>query len=125
MNKEQFDRLELEMANIRSRMEPDMTDLRDQVKSDTIKEKVKLTLKERLQALAQSLKVQLDEQRAQTVASAGVQFDLAQEAAMNGGDFSKVQDAVKSDPRPLVALAVGGAATLFVLRRVLRIFRRR
>jgi pectin methylesterase-like acyl-CoA thioesterase len=122
-NDERFDRLELEMADIRNRMEPDMSDLRQQIEPDTIKEKAKQTLKERLQALLASLKANLDRQKDETVEAAERQFELVQDAARNGGDFSKVQDAVKSDPRPMIALAVGLAVTLFVLRRIARIAR--
>ncbi|TCJ20557.1 hypothetical protein E0L93_01675 [Rubrobacter taiwanensis] len=117
MSDERFDRLELEIANVRNRMQPDVARLREQTRPDAIKEKVRQALRERLRALGESLKAQLERQKEETVLAAGRQVELLQEAREKG-DASKVQEAVKSDPRPMIVLAVALAVVLFVLRRL-------
>jgi hypothetical protein len=104
------ERIEREMFEIRSRMAPDLRDLRRHVEPRVVvqqtKEKAKARLKETLSRLGRSV-----------AESARRQALLAREAGRkrNPAVFT---DAVKSDPRPMILLAVALAAAAMVVRRI-------
>ena len=104
------ERIEREMFEIRSRMAPDVRDLRQHVDpkvvSKQLGERIKERIKGTLTALGQGL---LD--------SARRQVDAIREASSKGNP-SAFTDAVKSDPRPMILLAVALAATLMAARKI-------
>jgi hypothetical protein len=104
------ERLEREMFEIRSRMAPDVQDLKKhtepQVIGKQVGEKVKERVKGALLGLARSIRD-----------SARRQARMAQEAGRkrNPAPFT---EAVKSDPRPMVLLALVLAVTLLTARKI-------
>lgn len=104
------ERIEREMFEIRSRMAPDVQDLRAHTDPQTmgkqVGEKVKNRVRTTLTAFLNSL-----------LASARHQAELAREAGEKR-DPAPLTDAVKSDPRPLIILAVALALTLMVGRKL-------
>lgn len=111
------ERIEREMFEIRSQMDPDMTDLRKHVEPQVIAEQVKQTLRQRVKAALNSVKANLKAKLQEIVASGKRQISLAREAGEQR-DPAPFTDAVKSDPRPLAILAVLLAVTLFMTRKV-------
>jgi hypothetical protein len=104
------ERIEREMFEIRSRMAPDVRDLRQHVDPKVVSKQLGERIKERIRGtltgLGQSL---LD--------SARRQVDAIREAGSKGNP-SAFTDAVKSDPRPMIVLAVVLAATLMAARKI-------
>ncbi len=104
------ERIEREMFEIRSRMAPDVRDLRQhvdpKVMSRQFSERIKERIRGTLTGLGQGL---LD--------SARRQVDAIREAGSKGNP-SAFTDAVKSDPRPMILLAVALAATLMAARKI-------
>lgn len=104
------ERIEREMFEIRSHMAPDVQDLRKhtepQVIGKQVGEKVRDRLKVAATAFAQSL-----------LNSAKHQAEKAREASEKR-DPTPFTDAVKSDPRPLILLALVLALTLMMGRKV-------
>lgn len=104
------ERIEREMFEIRNRMAPDVKDLRKHTEpqalgkqvGDTVKAKAKTTLANLGKSLA---------------ASAKKQINSAQEAGRKRNP-SKFTDEVKSDPRPMVILAVFLTITIFAARKI-------
>ncbi len=121
MSEEIPERIEREMFEIRSRMSPDMTDLRKHVEPQVVAEQVKQTLRQRLKEAAHrlkaNLKATLKAKRQELVGSAKRQLHLARKAGENG-DTAPLTDALKSDPRPLILLAIVLAVTLMVGRKI-------
>lgn len=111
------ERLEREMFEIRSRMSDDVRDLKQHVSPQTITKQVKKTVRERVQGVLNNLRAKLKLQQQQITTSAKGQLGLAREAGENR-DPSKLTDAVKSDPRPAIILAVALAFMLLTVRRV-------
>lgn len=111
------ERIEREMFEIRSQMDPDMTDLRKHVEPQVIAEQVKQTIRQRVKAALNSVKANLKAKLQEIVASGKRQISLAREAGEQR-DPAPFTDAVKSDPRPLAILAVLLAVTLFMTRKV-------
>src|SRR4028118_2145170 len=105
------ERIEREMFEIRAQMAPDMTDLRQHVEPQVIAEQVKRTLRQRLQDAVNRVKINLKAKQQELVDSAKRHVNLAREAGENR-DTAPLTDAVRSDPRPLILLAVAFAATL-------------
>ena len=104
------ERIEREMFEIRSRMAPDVRDLRQHVNLKVVSKQLSTRIKERIRgALTGAGQSLLD--------SARRQMDLAREAGRKGNP-SDFTDAVKSDPRPLILLAVALAATLMAARKI-------
>jgi hypothetical protein len=104
------ERIEREMFEIRSRMAPDVRDLRQHVDPKVVGKQVGTRIRERIRgALTGVARSLLD--------SAKRQADAVREAGRkrNPAAFT---DAVKSDPRPLILLAVALAATLLAARRI-------
>ena len=111
------ERIEREMFEIRANMAPDMTDLRKHVEPQVIAEQVKQTVRQRLQAAVNRVKANLKAKQQELVDSAKRQVNLARKVGENG-DTAPLTDAVKSDPRPLILLAVALAVTLLTVRKV-------
>jgi uncharacterized protein DUF3618 len=100
------ERIEREMFEIRSRMAPDVRDLRQHVDPKVVTKQLSTRVKERIRGAGRGL---LD--------SARRQVDAIREAGRKGNP-SAFTDAVKSDPRPLIVLAFALAATLMAARRI-------
>jgi uncharacterized protein DUF3618 len=111
-------RIEREMFEIRSRMSPDMTDLRKHVEPQVVAEQVKQTIRQRLGQAMGRIKANLEAKQQEFVDSARRQLSLARNVPENG-DTAPLADAVKSDPRPLVLLAILLAITLLMARKVI------
>lgn len=104
------ERIEREMFEIRSRMAPDVRDLRQHTKPQVVTKRVTTRLKERIKNAVAGFGKSV-------VESAKRQVQMAQEAGRkrNPAPFT---DAVKSDPRPMVLLAVFLTALLMTARKV-------
>ncbi len=111
------ERIEREMFEIRSRMSPDMTDLRKHIEPQVVAEQVKQTVRQRLRQAVDRVKANLKAKQQELVDSAKRQLSLARKVPENG-DTTPLTDAVKSDPRPLVPLAIVLAVTLLTARKV-------
>ncbi len=111
------DRIEREMFEIRAEMAPDMTDLRKHVEPQVIAEQVKQTVRQRLQAAVNRIKANLRAKQQELVDSAKRQMTLARKVGENG-DTAPLTDAVRSDPRPLILLAITLTVTLLTVRKV-------
>jgi hypothetical protein len=111
------ERIEREMFEIRARMAPDMTDLRQHVEPQVVAEQVKRTVRQRLQDAVERVKANLRAKQQELIDSAKRQANLARKVRENG-DTAPLTDAVKSDPRPLILLAVTVAVTLLTVRKV-------
>jgi len=111
------ERIEREMFEIRAQMAPDMTDLRKHVEPQVIAEQVKQTVRQRLQAAVNRVKANLKAKQQELVDSAKRQMNLARKVGENG-DTAPLTDAVRSDPRPLILLAITLAVTLLTVRKV-------
>ena len=104
------ERIEREMFEIRSRMAPDVRDLRQHVDPKVVSKQLSTRIKERIRgALTRVAGGFLD--------SARRQIGLARETGTKGNS-SALTDAVKSDPRPLIPLAVALATTLMAARKI-------
>ncbi len=111
------ERIEREMFEIRSRMSPDMTDLRKHIEPQVVAEQVKQTVRQRLRQAVDRVKANLKAKQQELVDSAKRQLSLARKVPENG-DTTPLTDAVKSDPRPLVLLVIMLAITLLMTRKV-------
>jgi Protein of unknown function (DUF3618) len=111
------ERIEREMFEIRSRMSPDMTDLRKHIEPQVVAEQVKQTVRQRLRQAVDRVKANLKAKQQELVDSAKRQLSLARKVPENG-DTTPLTDAVKSDPRPLVLLVIMLAITLLMARKV-------
>lgn len=114
---ERPERIEREMFEIRSRMSPDMTDLRRHIEPQVVAEQVKRTIRQRIQDAVERVKANLRAKQQELVDSAKSQFDLARKAGKNR-DTAPLTDAVKSDPRPLILFSVLLAVTLLTARKI-------
>ena len=104
------ERIEREMFEIRSRMAPDVQDLRKHTEPQVIGKQVSTRIRERVkEALTRAGRSLID--------SAKRQAQLAREAGRKRNP-STFTDAVKSDPRPMALLAVVLAVTLLMARRI-------
>ncbi len=99
------ERVEREMFEIRSRMAPDVRDLKQHVNPQAMGKKAKERLKESAVNFGKGL-----------LSSAKQQARLAQEAGQKR-DPSSFTEGVKSDPRPLILLAVAITVVLVMLRK--------
>jgi hypothetical protein len=104
------ERIEREMFEIRSRMAPDVRDLRQHVDPRVVSKQVGTRIKERISSTLTNLGKGLLE-------SGRRQVDAVREAGRKRNP-SPFTDAVKSDPRPMILLAVALAATLMAARRI-------
>lgn len=104
------ERLEREMFEIRSRMAPDVRDLKKHTEPQVLGKQVGAKVKERVKgALTRLARSIADSARRQAL--------MAREAGRkrNPAPFT---DAVKSDPRPMILLAVLLAVTLLTARKI-------
>jgi hypothetical protein len=102
------ERIEREMFEIRSRMAPDVRDLKKHAEPPVIAKRVSTRVKERLRGAAVRFGKSLKE-------------SATRQAKMVGGvgrDPAPLRDAVKSDPRPLILLAISLAFTLMAVRKI-------
>ena len=111
------ERIEREMFEIRARMSPDMTDLRKHMEPQVVAEQVKRTVRQRLQEAVNRVKANLRAKQQELIDSAKRQVSLARKVPENG-DTAPLTDAVKSDPRPLILLAVLLVVTLLTARKL-------
>jgi len=111
------ERIEREMFEIRARMSPDMTDLRKHIEPQVVAEQVKRTVRQRLQEAVNRVKANLRAKQQELIDSAKRQVSLARKVPENG-DTAPLTDAVKSDPRPLILLAVLLVVTLLTARKL-------
>ena len=111
------ERIEREMFEIRSRMSPDMTDLRKHIEPQVIAEQVKGTIRQRLRDVVSRVKANLEARRQEFVDSGKRQLSLARKAREDR-DTTPFTEAVRSDPRPLVLLTILLAITLFAARKI-------
>ena len=112
------ERIEREMFEIRTRMSPDMMDLRKHVEPQVVAEQVKRTVRQRLKDAANRLKENLKAKQQEFVDSAKRQLNLAREAGKKR-DPTPLTDAVKSDPRPLALLAIFLVVTLLMACKIM------
>jgi len=113
------ERIEREMFEIRSKMEPDVVDLKKHVEPQVVAERVKKTVRERIQDAIQRVKANLAARGRELLDSGKRQLELAGKAGRER-DPGPFTDAVKSDPRPMAILAVLLALTLLTLRKATR-----
>ena len=111
------ERIEREMFEIRSRMSPDMADLRKHIEPQVVAEQVKQTVRQRLRQAVDRAKASLNAKRQELVDSFNRQLSLARKVPKNG-DTAPLTEAVKSDPRPLFLLAILLTGTLLMARKV-------
>jgi hypothetical protein len=111
------ERIEREMFEIRARMSPDMTDLRKHMEPQVVAEQVKRTVRQRLQEAVNRVKANLRAKQQELIDSAKRQVSLARKVGEDG-DTAPLTDAVKSDPRPLILLAVLLVVTLLTARKL-------
>ena len=111
------ERIEREMFEIRSRMAPDVHDLKQHVSPKVIGEQVKQTARQRVSDAVNRVKSTLRSRQQGLTDSAKRQIDSAREAGRKR-DPSAFTEAVKSDPMPLALLAIMLAVTLLMARKV-------
>ena len=104
------ERIEREMFEIRSRMAADVRDLRQHVDPKVVSKQVSTRIKERVRGTLTRVGGGLFD-------SARRQADAVREAGRKRNP-SAFTDAVKSDPRPMIILAIALAVTLMAARRV-------
>ncbi len=114
---EEPERIEREMFEIRSDMASDMTDLRQHIEPQVLTERVKETIRQRIQEAVARLKAALKVKQQEFLDSAKHQFSLAREAGEKR-DPGPLTDAVKSDPRPFAVLVVLLTVTLLMARKM-------
>ena len=114
---EEPERIEREMFEIRSDMASDMTDLRQHIEPQVLTERVKETIRQRIQEAVARLKAALKVKQQEFLDSAKHQFSLAREAGEKR-DPGPLTDAVKSDPRPFDVLVVLLTVTLLMARKM-------
>ena len=99
------ERMEREMFEIRSRMAPDVRDLKQHVNPQAVGKKAKDRIRESAISFGKGL-----------LSSAKKQANLARSAGKSK-DPSALTEGVKSDPRPLIILAVLATVVLVVARK--------
>jgi len=104
------ERIEREMFEIRSRMAPDVRDLKKHAELQVIVKRTSTKVKERVRDVAIRFGKSLKE-------SASRQAKMIGEAGRKRNP-APLTDAVKSDPRPLIVLAVSLAVTLMAVRKI-------
>ena len=104
------ERIEREMFEIRSRMAPDVQDLKKHAEPQVIVKRTSTKVKERVRDAVIRFGKNLKE-------SAGRQAKMIGEAGRKR-NAAPLTDAVKSDPRPLILLAISLAVTLMAVRKI-------
>lgn len=104
------ERLEREMFEIRARMARDVRDLRQHVNPKVVGKQVSTKVRDRVKgAIARAGKTLKESARRQASAVG---------EARKKRNPSAITDAVRSDPRPLILLAIALAATLMAARKI-------
>ena len=111
------ERIEREMFEIRSQMEPDAKDLAQHVQPQVVTEQVKQKVRQRVQDTTNRVKTNLRARGQELVDSGKRQANLARKAGENR-DTGPFTDAVRSDPRPMVLLAVVLTLVLLMVRKI-------
>ncbi|QIN77240.1 DUF3618 domain-containing protein [Rubrobacter marinus] len=111
------ERIEREMFEIRSQMEPDAQDLAKHVQPQVIAEQVKGTIRQRIQDAVERVKANLRARGQELVDSGKRQANLARKVGETR-ETAPLTDAVRSDPRPMVLLAVVLTLLLLMARKV-------
>ena len=106
------------MFEIRSQMEPDAKDLAKHVQPQAVAEQVKQTARQRAQDASQSVKDNLKARGQELTDSGKRQVHLLNKAGQTG-ETEPFEDAVKTDPRPMVLLAIVLAFLLLLVRKVI------
>lgn len=104
------ERIEREMFEIRSRMAPDVRDLKKHTEPPVIAKRVTTKAKERIRGAVIRFGKSLKE-------SASRQARMVGEAGRKRNP-APLTDAVKRDPRPLILLAISLAITLMAVRKI-------
>ena len=104
------ERIEREMFEIRSRMAPDVRDLKKHVEPQAVTKKLTARIKDRIRTAVSGAGRGLAD-------SVKRQVDSAREAGRKR-DPSAFTDSVKSDPKPLALLAVVLVITLMMARKL-------
>ena len=104
------ERIEREMFEIRSRMAPDVQDLKKHVEPQAVTKKLTARIKDRIKGAVSGTGRSLAD-------SVKRQASRVSEASRKKNP-SALTDAVKSDPRPLVLLAVSLVITLMMARKI-------
>ena len=112
------ERIEREMFEIRSQMEPDAKDLAKHVQPQVVAEQVKGTVRQRIHGTTEGVKANLKARQQELVDSAKRQVNLLHRAGETG-ETAPFEDAVRTDPRPMVLLAVVLALALLMVRKVI------
>lgn len=113
------ERIEREMFEIRNKMEPDVVDLRKHVEPKVVADRVKKTVRQRIQDITDRLKANIQARIQGLLDSGRRQVRLASKAGRER-DPSPLTDAVRSDPLPLAIVATLLALILLVARRITR-----
>ena len=104
------ERIEREMFEIRSRMAPDVRDLKKHAEPQAIVKRTSTKVRERVRGALLRFGKSLRD-------SASRQAKMIGEAGRERNP-APLTDAVKSDPRPLILLAISLAITLMAARRI-------
>lgn len=104
------ERIEREMFEIRGRMAPDVRDLKKHAEPQVIAKRTSTKVRERARDALIRFGKSLRE-------SAGRQAKMVGEASRKRNP-APLTDAVKSDPRPLILLAISLTVTLMAVRRI-------
>ena len=104
------ERIEREMFEIRSRMAPDVRDLKKHVEPQAVTKRLTARIKDRIRTAVSGTSRGL-------VESVKRQVDSVREAGRKR-DPSAFTDSVKSDPKPLALLAVVIVITLMMARKI-------
>jgi hypothetical protein len=104
------ERIEREMFEIRSRLGPDVRDLKKHVEPQEIAKRTSTRIRDQVKGALRRFGRSLRD-------SASRQAKLLGEAGRNG-DPAPLTDAVKSDPRPLILLTISLAVTLMAVRKI-------
>lgn len=111
------ERVEREMFEIRTRMAPDMSDLRKHIEPQVVGERIKETAKVRLKSALRRAGENMKAKAGELGKSAKNQLSTVKEAGRkrNPHPFT---DAVRSDRRPLIILAILLATVVMMARRL-------
>lgn len=104
------ERIEREMFEIRGRMAPDVRDLKKHAEPQVIAKRTSTKVRERAREALIRFGKSLRE-------SAGRQAKMVGEVSRKRNP-APLTDAVKSDPRPLILLAISLTVTLMAVRRI-------
>ncbi len=110
--------IERQMFEIRTRLDPDMQDLKKHLQPKVIADQAKDTARERAQRVTTQIKNRLKDRQRELQDSAEFQYSLARKAARDH-DTAPLTDAVRNDPRPAITLAAALVTLLVLVKRVL------